>query len=118
MSIGQSTLFFLECFLPSSEEAVTIHLVPCRPLAGPGHRHSVGAGLQEVPLPWQMDQTVCRMHTEPSCVCSVRFPLFLCSVSKAQRQRKGLHWALLQPPPGSVNTQGENNNKLKKGKTE
>lgn len=39
-------------------------------------------------------------------------------MSKAQRQRKGLHWALSQPPPCGVNTQGQNINKLKQGKTE
>lgn len=39
-----------------------------------------------------MDQTVCRMHTEPSWVLSLRFPFFPCPpMSKAQRQRKGLH---------------------------
>lgn len=39
-------------------------------------------------------------------------------MSKAQRQRKGLHWALSQPPPCGVNTQGQNINKPKQGKTE
>lgn len=66
-----------------------------------------------------MDQTVCRMHTEPSWVFSARLPLFPCPpMSKAQRQRKGLHRALSQPPPCGVNTQGQNINKLKQGKTE
>lgn len=64
-----------------------------------------------------MEQTVCRMHTEPSWVFSVRFPLFPClPMSKAQRQRKGLHWALLQTPSCNVNTQGQNINKPKQGK--
>lgn len=61
-----------------------------------------------------MDQTVCRMHTEPSWVLSLRSPFFPCPpMSKAQRQRKGLHLGSVTAP-----TEGENSNKVKKGKTE
>lgn len=109
MSIGQSMLFLLELLPLQLRRSCDYSSFPRRLLAGPGHCWAI-----EVPLPWQMDQTVCRMHTEPSWVLSLRFPFFPCSpMSKAQRQSKGLHLGSVTAP-----TQRENSNKVKKGKTE